>query len=52
MRPSVPEVAELRARFKLSWAKLAALLGISVDMLRNWEQQRRQPEGQRKCCCG
>ena len=40
-----PDVAALRARFKLSQAKFAALLGISVDTLQNWEQRRRLPEG-------
>ncbi len=40
-----PDVAALRARFKLSQAKFASLLGISVDTLQNWEQRRRQPEG-------
>ncbi len=39
------DVAALRARFQLSQAKFAALLGISVDTLQNWEQRRRQPEG-------
>ena len=38
-------VADLRARFGLSQAKFAALLGISVNTLQNWEQRRRQPEG-------
>ena len=42
------DVAALRARFKLSQAKFAALLGISVDTLQNWEQGRRQPEGPTK----
>lgn len=41
----VPDVAALRARFKLSQAKFAALLGISVNTLQNWEQGRRTPEG-------
>jgi len=41
-------VAALRARFKLSQAKFAALLGISVNTLQNWEQNRRQPEGPAK----
>ena len=40
-----PDVAALRAHFKLSQAKFAALLGISVDTLQNWEQRRRQPDG-------
>jgi DNA-binding transcriptional regulator YiaG len=43
-----PNVAGLRARFKLSQAKFAALLGISVDTLQNWEQKRRQPDGPAK----
>ena len=40
-----PDVAALRAHFKLSQPKFAALLGISVDTLQNWEQGRRRPEG-------
>jgi len=40
-----PDVATLRKHFKLSQGKFAALLGISVDTLQNWEQHRRQPEG-------
>src|SRR3972149_4343272 len=43
-----PDVAALRAHFKLSQARFAALLGISVDTLQNWEQRRRQPEGPAK----
>ena len=45
VRTVTPDVAALRAKFRLSQAKFAALLGISVDTLQNWEQQRRQPEG-------
>ncbi len=48
MRSGTPDVAALRARFKLSQAKFAALLGISVDTLQNWEQGRREPEGPAK----
>ena len=40
-----PDVATLRAHFKLSQSKFAALLGISIDTLQNWEQKRRRPEG-------
>lgn len=40
-----PDVAALRAQFGLSQSKFAALLGISVDTLQNWEQGRRAPEG-------
>lgn len=43
-----PDVGVLRAHFKLSQAKFAALLGISVDTLQNWEQRRRQPDGPAK----
>lgn len=42
---AAPDVAALRAGFKLSQAKFAALLGISIDTLQNWEQRRRHPEG-------
>ncbi|HEX8718447.1 MAG TPA: NadS family protein [Gemmatimonadaceae bacterium] len=45
IRNEVPDVAALRARFKLSQSKFAALLGIKVDTLQNWEQRRRIPEG-------
>ena len=45
LRSGTPDVAMLRAHFQLSQAKFAALLGISVDTLQNWEQGRRQPEG-------
>jgi len=43
-----PDVATLRDSFKLSQVKFAALLGISVDTLQNWEQHRRRPEGPAK----
>jgi putative transcriptional regulator len=42
---SARDVAALRARFKLSQVKFAALLGISTATVRNWEQGRRMPEG-------
>ncbi len=48
LRTDTPDVAALRANFKLSQAKFAALLGISVDTLQNWEQHRREPEGPAK----
>lgn len=40
-----PEVAKIRAEYGLSQAKFAALLGISVRTLQNWEQGRRHPRG-------
>jgi putative transcriptional regulator len=40
-----PEIKEIRDGFGLTQAQFAALLGISVRTLRNWEQGRRVPEG-------
>ena len=39
------DVAALRRFIGLSQAKFAEALGISVHTLRNWEQDRRNPEG-------
>jgi putative transcriptional regulator len=41
----VPDVKKIRAGYKLSQNEFAALMGISVKTLRNWEQGRRAPEG-------
>ena len=40
-----PDVRNLREKHGLSQPKFAALMGISVGTLRNWEQGRRRPEG-------
>ena len=40
-----PDVKRIRANYKLSQVEFAALIGISVATLRNWEQGRRTPEG-------
>jgi putative transcriptional regulator len=40
-----PDVQRIRANYKLSQSEFAALLGISVATLRNWEQGRRSPNG-------
>jgi putative transcriptional regulator len=40
-----PNVKKIRSRYKLSQNEFAALLGISVKTLQNWEQGRRMPEG-------
>ena len=40
-----PDVRTLRERHGLSQSRFAALMGISVGTLRNWEQGRRKPEG-------
>jgi len=39
------DVKGFRAKYGLSQVQFAALLGISVKTLRNWEQGRREPEG-------
>ena len=39
------DVKSIRAKLKLSQPQFAALLGISVATVRNWEQGRRRPEG-------
>ncbi len=40
-----PNVKRIRSGYKLSQRDFAALLGISVRTLQNWEQGRRKPEG-------
>jgi putative transcriptional regulator len=42
---NVPAVAEIREGTGLSQAKFAALLGVSVRTLQEWEQGRRAPSG-------
>ena len=39
------DVRRIRASYKLSQDAFAAVMGISVGTLRNWEQGRREPEG-------
>lgn len=39
------DVRGIRERYKLSQTQFAALIGISVKTLRNWEQGRRAPVG-------
>lgn len=46
MEPS--EVTRIRQNMKLSQAKFAALMGISVRTLQNWEQGYRTPTGSAK----
>lgn len=40
-----PDVKRIRKNYRLSQGQFAALLGISVATLQNWEQGRRQPKG-------
>ena len=42
---NVPPVAEIRQKTGLSQSKFAALLGVSVRTLQDWEQGRREPSG-------
>lgn len=42
------DVKALRESFDFSQVEFAAMLGISVDTLQNWEQGRRQPAGPAK----
>ena len=41
----VPKVRVIRGKYRLSQSEFAAMLGISVQTLRNWEQGRRAPDG-------
>ena len=40
-----PDVKKIRSNYKLSQNEFAALMGISVKTLRNWEQGQCSPEG-------
>lgn len=42
---TLPDAKSIRAQNKLTQRQFAAMLGISVKTLRNWEQGRRTPEG-------
>ena len=42
---TVPNVASIRQRTGLSQSRFAALLGVSVRTLQDWEQGRRAPSG-------
>ena len=44
-RPDADLVAQVRARHSLSQREFAAVLGIDLDTLQNWEQGRNRPEG-------
>ena len=39
------DIKGIREKYKLTQEQFAAMLGISVRTLRNWEQGRRIPEG-------
>jgi putative transcriptional regulator len=42
---TVPSVAAIREQTRLSQPRFAALLGVSVRTLQEWEQGRRAPSG-------
>jgi putative transcriptional regulator len=42
---NVPAVADIREKTGLSQSRFAALLGVSVRTLQDWEQGRRVPSG-------
>ena len=42
---SIPSVRSIRDKTGLSQVKFAALLGVSVRTLQDWEQERRVPSG-------
>ncbi|MCE5207326.1 MAG: helix-turn-helix domain-containing protein [Chloroflexi bacterium] len=39
------DIKRIRGKYNLTQEQFAAMLGISVCTLRNWEQGRRSPEG-------
>ena len=45
---SDPDVKLIRKRLGLSQSRFAAIIGVSVRTLQNWEQGRREPEGPAK----
>lgn len=44
-RMDTPDVKRIREGYGLTQAEFAALLGVSVRTLQNWEQGRRKPRG-------
>ena len=39
------DIKAIRERLGLSQRQFAALMGVSIDTLQNWEQNRRKPRG-------
>lgn len=43
--PKAADVPVIRKKLGYSQLALASLMGVSIGTLRNWEQQRREPQG-------
>jgi putative transcriptional regulator len=43
-----PDAKAIRERLGLSQSRFAAIIGVSVRTIQNWEQGRREPEGPAK----
>ena len=43
-----PDIKAIRKRLKVTQARFAAMIGVSLRTLQNWEQGRRQPHGPAK----
>jgi len=43
-----PDAQKIRKRLGLSQSRFAAIIGVSVRTLQNWEQGRRKPDGPAK----
>ena len=43
-----PDPKAIRERLGLSQSRFAAIIGVSIRTLQNWEQGRREPEGPAK----
>ncbi len=40
-----PDVKQIRKKLGLTQSEFASIMGISIGTLRNWEQDRRSPQG-------
>lgn len=40
-----PDIKKIRAKLGISQTDFAFMIGVPIDTLQNWEQDRRQPQG-------
>lgn len=40
-----PDIKSIRSKLGLSQTDFAVMIGVPLDTLQNWEQERRQPQG-------